>query len=126
MVPKRQLIITKQLEGNILSIYAIGMSKRAIRNCIQRCMPWIYPRRRFQELPTVYFHQFKNGKIAYLKMFIPGLLWIAYFKLRINGSIETCTIYNILGIDIDGQEDILSLYVAENARARFWLSMLAI
>ena len=59
-------------------------------------------------------------------MFIPGLLWIAYFKLRINGSIETCTIYNILGIDIDGQEDILSLYVAENARARFWLSMLAI
>ncbi len=34
-VPKRQLIITEELEGNILSMYAMGMSTRAMRDYIQ-------------------------------------------------------------------------------------------
>ncbi|MBC8988277.1 transposase [Pedobacter sp. N36a] len=32
VVPKRQLIITEELEGNILSMYAMGMSTRAMRD----------------------------------------------------------------------------------------------
>ncbi|MBE9599474.1 transposase [Pedobacter sp. MC2016-24] len=34
VVPKRQLIITEELEGNILSMYAVGMSTRAMRDYI--------------------------------------------------------------------------------------------
>ncbi|MET3114530.1 transposase-like protein [Pedobacter sp. CG_S7] len=35
IVPKRQLIITEELEGNILSMYARGMSTRGMRDYIQ-------------------------------------------------------------------------------------------
>lgn len=35
-VPKRQLIITEELEGNILSMYALGMSTRSMRDFIQQ------------------------------------------------------------------------------------------
>lgn len=35
VVPKRQLIITEELEGNILSMYAMGMSMRAMREYVQ-------------------------------------------------------------------------------------------
>lgn len=35
IVPKRQLIITEELEGNILSMYAMGMSTRGMRDYIQ-------------------------------------------------------------------------------------------
>ncbi|MET4141924.1 transposase-like protein [Pedobacter sp. UYP1] len=35
IVPKRQLIITEEPEGNILSMYAMGMSTRGMRDYIQ-------------------------------------------------------------------------------------------
>ncbi|NAW51039.1 IS256 family transposase, partial [Elizabethkingia argentiflava] len=36
IVPKRQLIITDELEGTILSMYAMGVSTRAMRDYVQQ------------------------------------------------------------------------------------------
>ena len=47
-----------------------------------------------------------------------------FFKVRINGVVETRAIYNILGVDIEGKKDILGLYTDENEGAKFWLSVL--
>lgn len=45
-----------------------------------------------------------------------------FFKVRVNGVVETHAIYNIQGVDIEDKKDILGLYTAENAK--FWLSVL--
>lgn len=47
-----------------------------------------------------------------------------FFKVKVNGQVETRAIYNILGIDIEGKKDILGLYTSENEGAKFWLSVL--
>jgi putative transposase len=47
-----------------------------------------------------------------------------FFKVRVNGVVETRAIYNILGVDIEGKKDVLGLYTAENEGAKFWLSVL--
>ncbi|MBC8988278.1 transposase [Pedobacter sp. N36a] len=47
-----------------------------------------------------------------------------FFKVRVNGVVETPAIYNILGVDIEGKKDVLGLYTSENEVAKFWLSVL--
>jgi transposase-like protein len=47
-----------------------------------------------------------------------------FFKVRVNGVVETRAIYNILGVDIEGKKDVLGLYTAENEGAKFLLSVL--
>ncbi|NAW50499.1 IS256 family transposase, partial [Elizabethkingia argentiflava] len=41
-------------------------------------------------------------------------LYCMFFKVRVNGAVETRAIYNILGVDIAGKKDVLGLYSSEN------------
>ncbi|NAW50058.1 IS256 family transposase, partial [Elizabethkingia argentiflava] len=43
-----------------------------------------------------------------------------FFKVRVNGVVETRAIYNILGVDIARKKDVLGLYSSENEGAKFW------
>ncbi|NAW50918.1 IS256 family transposase, partial [Elizabethkingia argentiflava] len=47
-----------------------------------------------------------------------------FFKVSVNGAVDTRAIYNILGVDIAGKKDVLGLYSSENQRAKFWLGVL--
>lgn len=125
IVPKRQLIITEELEGNILSMYAMGMSTRAMRDYIQEMYAMdISPTEIFRitdsVLPAV--QEWRNRPLETVYPFV--FLDCMFFKVRINGVVETCAIYNILGVDIEGKKDVLGLYTAESEGAKFWLSVL--
>ncbi|NAW50922.1 IS256 family transposase, partial [Elizabethkingia argentiflava] len=47
-----------------------------------------------------------------------------FFKVRVNGAVDTRAIYNILGVDIAGKKDLHGLYSSENEGAKFWLGVL--
>jgi putative transposase len=47
-----------------------------------------------------------------------------FFKVRINGVLETRSIYNILGEEIGGKNHVLAPYIADSEGANFRLSML--
>lgn len=47
-----------------------------------------------------------------------------HYKVRQNGTVESRAIYNILGVGMDGCEDLIGLYSSENEGAKFWLSVL--
>jgi len=46
-----------------------------------------------------------------------------HLKLRRDGKVITTAIYNVLGVDLDGQRDVLGHWVGDGAEsANFWLS----
>jgi putative transposase len=45
-------------------------------------------------------------------------------KIRDNGHILTKTVYVAIGIDMDGNKDILGLWVAKTEGSKFWLSIM--
>lgn len=125
VVPKRQLIITEELEGNILSMYAMGMSTRAMRDYIQEMYAMDISAAEISRitdsvLPAV--QEWRNRPLEAVYPFV--FLDCMFFKVRVNGVVETRAIYNILGVDIEGKKDVLGLYTAENEGAKFWLSVL--
>jgi transposase-like protein len=126
IVPKRQLIITEELEGNVLSMYARGMSTRAISDYIMEMYAMEISATEISRitdsvLPAV--QEWRNRPLDAVYPFV--FLDCIHYKVRVNGTVESRAIYNLLGIDIEGKKELLGLYLSENEGAKFWLTVLS-
>ena len=125
ILPKRQTTLGAGLDKKIISMYGRGMSYEDIRS-------------HFEEL---YGLEVSKGHISHITDKVLPLLdawrtrplqsvyaitWMdaLHFKVRKDGRIENRAIYCVLGIDLDGNKDLLGLYISENEGAKFWLSVL--
>ncbi|WP_312791686.1 transposase [Sphingobacterium sp.] len=115
IVPKRQLIITEQLEGHVLSMYAKGMSTRAINEYISEMYAMEISATKISRitesvLPAVNEWRSKPLEAVYPFVFLDCI----HIKIRQNGTVESRVIYNILGVGMDGRKDLIGLYSSEN------------
>ena len=125
IIPKRQLIITEELEGHVLSMYARGMSTRAISDYVQEMYAMDISATEISRitdsvLPAV--QEWRNRPLDAVYPFV--FLDCMYYKVRVNGTVESRAIYNLLGVDIEGKKELLGLYLSENEGAKFWLTVL--
>ena len=125
VVPKRQSIITEQLEGHVLSMYAKGMSTRAISEFIREMYAMEISATEISRitesvLPAVNEWRSRPLEAVYPFVFLDCM----HIKVRQNGTVESRAIYNILGVGMDGRKDLIGLYSSENEGAKFWLSVL--
>lgn len=47
-----------------------------------------------------------------------------HYKVKHNGRIVSKAAYVVLGIDDDGHEDVLGIWIGENETSKFWLKVL--
>ena len=47
-----------------------------------------------------------------------------HYSVRDNGVIRKLAAYVILGINLDGQKEVLTIQVGENESSKYWLSVL--
>ncbi len=124
-VKKHQRRLGK-LEDTIISLYAKGMSVSDIRRHIED----IYSAQvseasisaitgKVMELVTEW--QARTLEKAYPIIFLDAI----HFKVRDNGKVITKAAYTCLGIDVEGQRDVLGLWVTENESAHYWATILS-
>ena len=113
------------LEGKILSLYARGMSVRDIREHLQDLYGL--------ELSTAFISRLTDRVLQEVKDWqqrpLESVYVIVYFdaihyKIRSDGKVQTRAAYTCLGIDAQGQRDLLGIWVGESEGAHFWLSVL--
>ncbi len=46
-----------------------------------------------------------------------------HFNIKSNGKVSNRGIYVVLGIDLEGKKDILSIVIGENESSKFWLKI---
>ena len=46
------------------------------------------------------------------------------YKVRDNGRVVTKTVYFIIGVDLEGQKDVLGFYIGDFESSKFWLQVL--
>ncbi len=76
VVPKRQLIITEELEGNVLSMYARGMGTRAISDYIREMYAMEISATEISRITDAVLPQvteWRNRPLDAVYPFIPGL-----------------------------------------------------
>ncbi|WKK57587.1 IS256 family transposase [Sphingobacterium sp. BN32] len=125
IVPKRQLIITEQLEGHVLSMYAKGMSMRGISDFIREMYAMEISATEISRITESVMPAVNEWRSRPLEAVYPFVfLDCMHYKVRQNGTVESRAIYNILGIGMDGRKDLIGLYSSEHEGAKFWLSVL--
>src|SRR5260370_25308727 len=99
---------TREIQGHLEEIYGVEVSPTLVSNVsdgvLEEVQQW--QNRPLEELyPIVY---------------LDALM----VKVRDEGHIQNKAIYVVLGVDLEGQKEVLGLWVAQSEGAKFWLQVL--
>lgn len=123
ILEKRQ-VRTDEIEQKILAMYAKGMSQRDIEDNLHEIYGAQVPQTLISKitdkiLPEVNEWQNRPLEAIYPIIYFDGIV----FKSRKDSQIINKCVYSVLGIDMEGQKDILGIWISENESASFYASI---
>jgi putative transposase len=125
ILPKRQLIITDELEQKVIALYGLGVSTRDISNHIKEMYQMDISATQLSAITDKIIPAMDEWRRRPLQSVYPFVfLDCMHYKVREEGRVCTRAVYNILGIGLDGKKDLIGMYVSESEGAKFWLSVI--
>jgi len=124
MIPKHQREF-RGFDDKILSMYALGLTTRQIQDHLKD----IYAVEISPELISRVTDEVKELASEWrgrpLEPFYPVLFLDALrVNIRDGGAVVKKSVYLALAIRIDGQKELLGLWIEQNEGAKFWLSIM--
>ncbi|RZN46493.1 IS256 family transposase [Escherichia sp. E13S3] len=124
LIKKNQTRIT-QMDSQILSLYAKGMTTREIVDTFKE----MYDADVSLALISKVTDAVKEQVTEWQNRQLDALYPIVYMdcivvKVRQNGSVINKAVFLALGINTEGRKELLGMWLAENEGAKFWLNVL--
>nr|WP_113869810.1 IS256 family transposase [Brenneria salicis]NMN90247.1 putative transposase [Brenneria salicis ATCC 15712 = DSM 30166]NMN92154.1 putative transposase [Brenneria salicis ATCC 15712 = DSM 30166]RBP56840.1 putative transposase [Brenneria salicis ATCC 15712 = DSM 30166]RLM31170.1 IS256 family transposase [Brenneria salicis ATCC 15712 = DSM 30166] len=124
LIKKNQTHIT-QMDSQILSLYAKGMTTREIVATFKE----MYDADVSATLISKVTDAVKEQVTEWQNRPLDSLYPIVYLdcivvKVRHNGSVINKAVFLALGINTEGKKELLGMWLAENEGAKFWLNVL--
>ena len=125
IVKKRQTVLGKGLDDQIISMYAKGMSYGDIQDHLEDLYGLEMSKGKLSAITDLVKPELDAWRQRELESVYP-IVWMdcIHYKIREDGRTVSRAIYCILGIDCQGNKDLLGLYTSENEGAKFWLQVL--
>ncbi len=113
------------MEEKILALYACGMSQRDIAEQIKslydvEISPELVSKISEKIMPEVNAWQNRPLDQVYPFIFMDAI----HYKVKDNHQYVTKAAYVVLGINMEGNKDILGVWIGEHESSKFWLSVL--
>jgi len=114
-----------QIEDRILSMYARGMTVRDIQSHLEEICGASISAQTISNitdriLPMIEEWRNRPLKEVYSISYIDG----QRYKVRSDGKVKDKTVYGVMGIDLEGNKDMLGLWISETENSRYWLQVL--
>jgi transposase-like protein len=125
ILPKRQVIITDELEGKVIALYGRGVSTRDITEYIKEMYQMEISATQLSSITDKVIpamNEWRTRPLQSVYTFV--YLDCMHYKVKENGRVVTRAIYNVLGIDIEGKKDLIGIYISETEGSKFWLSVI--
>ncbi|RJE90439.1 IS256 family transposase [Paenibacillus sp. 1011MAR3C5] len=124
VVKKHQSNVTG-IEDQIIALYAKGVSTREIQDHLQNMYgievsPTLISNVTNKIVPMIKEWQNRPLQSVYAVVFLDAI----HFKVKQDGAIVNKAAYMVIGIDLDGNKDVLGMWIGENESAKFWLGVL--
>ncbi|UUE08797.1 IS256 family transposase [Dickeya zeae] len=124
LIKKNQTRIT-QMDSQILSLYAKGMTTREIVATFRE----MYDADVSPTLISKVTDAVKDQVAEWQNRPLDAIYPIVYLdcivvKVRHNGSVINKSVFLALGINTEGRKELLGMWLAENEGAKFWLNVL--
>src|SRR5438046_6685880 len=112
-------------DDKIISLYARGMTTREIQGHLEEIYGVEVSPTLISNVTDAIVEEVKQWQNRPLEELYPIVYLDALMvKVRDEGHIQNKAVYVVLGVDLDGQKDVLGLWVAQNKGAKFWLQVL--
>lgn len=117
---------SNEIEQKITAMYAKGMSTRDIQDMLAELYgievsPDTISAITDKVWPLVEAWQNRPLAAVYAIVYLDAI----HLKLKRDGKIANVAVYNVLGVDLDGQREILGHWIGDGAEgANFWLSVI--
>jgi len=123
LVKKRQ----RRLDGfddKVLALYARGLSTREIQDHLEELYGVEVSPTLISNVTDAVLDEVRTWQARPLASVYPILYFDALFvKSRQEGPVQTKAIYVALGITVEGEKELLGLWLSESEGAKFWLSV---
>lgn len=124
IIPKHQRNVSG-IEDKVISLYGKGMSTRDIGEQIQDIYGINMSAETVSKITDKIMPEIKEWQNRPLESIYPFIFMDAiHYKLKEDGRILNRAAYIVLGVDIDGNKDILGIWIGENESSKFWLGIL--
>lgn len=112
-------------DEKVLSLYARGMTTREIQGHLEEMYGVEVSPALISDITDGVLEQAKAWQNRPLEAFYPVVFLDALFvKMRHEGRVENRAVYVALGINLEGQKEVLGLWTGAAEGARFWLGVL--
>ncbi|MBR0372210.1 MAG: IS256 family transposase [Methanobrevibacter sp.] len=124
IVPKHQRSVNG-IEDKILGLYATGMTTRDISEQIKELYGVDISAETVSNitnriLPLVSEWQHRPLEKAYAFIFMDAI----HYKVREDKQIVVKAAYVVIGVNMDGEKEVLGIWIGANESSKFWLSVL--
>lgn len=125
IIPKRQTLISEEIEDKVLRLYSKGMSVRDITEHIEEMYHFTLSPTSLSAITDRVIPMIKEWQQRPLES-VYCFVWMdaMFYKVREDGKVVPRAVYNILGVNNRGTKELLGIYVCESEGARFWLQVL--
>ena len=123
VVPKRGKDVSG-IEDKVLSMYARGMSQRDIAATIEDIYGFEISAEQISSITDRVMEQVEEWQKRPLKKFYTFLFVdCLYVNIRREMETKSCAVYVILGYDINGEKDILGLWISDTEGKHHWMQI---
>ena len=124
IIPKHQRNITG-IEDKVLSLYTAGLSTRDIHYQIKELYDVeisadMVSKITDRILPMVQEWQNRSLETTYSFVFLDAI----HFKVREDKQVVNKAAYVAIGVNMDGEKDVLGIWIGANETSKFWLAVL--
>jgi len=124
IVTKHQARFTG-FDDKIVSMYARGMSTREIEGHLKEIYGVEVSATLISEVTDAVMEEVKQWQNRPLDNIYPLLYLDALMvKMRHEGRVDNRAVYVVIGVNLDGQKDVLGLWTSNNEGAKYWLQVL--
>ena len=124
VIGKRQKQLPKDLERQIMTLYARGSSLGDIRDWLEEMYgvevsPATISRVTDKIIPLLEEWRTRPLESVYPFVFMDAI----HYKVREEGRVITKAVYGIIAVNQEGYRDVLGLYIGQNESAKFWMQV---
>lgn len=124
LIPKRQTYF-QGFDDKILAMYARGMSVRDIQSCLLEMYQVDVSEGLISQATEGILEEVKAWQNRPLDNIYPILfLDCIVVKSREEGRVSNRSVYLALGVTMEGQKELLGIWIAQSEGAKFWLGVI--
>lgn len=121
IIGKWERRIAPEIENQILTLYGMGNSYQDISNFIEQMYGVKYSTSLISNVTDRVWDEVDLWRkrplnTCYALIYLDAI----HYKVRDNGRVVTKAIYTAFGVDLEGERDVLGLYIDQAEGARFW------